>query len=432
MRKVFLSLISLMFVVVLGLGTVAAQDDPVTLEFWGGWTGPDGAIMQELVDQWNAENPDVQVTLSVQAWSPLFDQFIAAGSANTAPDIMAMHPQEIAQFVALGMIEPVTDLVATSEVFTEEAYIPKAWQLQFYNDTMYGLPLDLGVHGLYYNADLLEAAGIEAPPSNAEEMLAAIQALTTDANGNHPGDADFDPANITQYAINMHTNHHAFYQWYALYTQLGGQIFSEDGMQCAMDIDKATRAWQWLQDMVYVNYGAPQGQTDYARDFLTGRTAMLVDGPWQIPAMETAEADSGLNWGTAPYPTIFDQPATWGSGHTLTLPTYADPEKRDEAIAFLEWLGANSDGWLASGQLPIRNDIIEGDVLAELPGRQSFIDMLPNQQLLPNIPKFNEIFASNSPTPMMIMAQRILLENADIRTEVQTACDTITSILSIP
>ena len=59
MRKVFLSLTSLMFVVVLGFGTVAAQDDPVTLEFWGGWTGPDGAIMQGLVDQWNAENPDV-------------------------------------------------------------------------------------------------------------------------------------------------------------------------------------------------------------------------------------------------------------------------------------------------------------------------------------------------------------------------------------
>ena len=432
MRKVLLSLLSLLFVVVLGLGTVTAQDEPVTLDFWGGWTGPDGAIMQELVDQWNAENPNVQVALSVQAWSPLFDQFIASGSANTAPDIMAMHPQEIAQFVALGMIEPVTDLVATSEVFTEEAYVPKAWQLQFYNDTMYGLPFDLGLHGLYYNVDLLDAAGIEAPPSNAEEMLAAIQALTTDANGNHPSDADFDPANITQYAINMHTNHHAFYQWYALYTQLGGQLLSEDGMQCAMDVDKATQAWQWLQDMVYVNYGAPQGQTDYARDFLTGRTAMLIDGPWQIPAMEAAEAESGLNWGTAPYPTIFDQPASWGSGHTLTLPTYADPEKRDEAIAFLEWLGANSEAWLASGQLPIRNDIIEGDFLAELPGRQSFIDMLPNQQLLPNIPKFNEIFASNSPTPMMIMAQRILLENADIRTEVQTACDTITSILSIP
>lgn len=432
MRKLLVSLGMLTLSLMLVLGAVSAQDEPVTLEFWGGWTAADGDIMQDLVDQWNAENPDVQVNLSVQAWSPLFDQFIAAGAAQTAPDIMSMHPQEIAQFVSLGMIEPVTELVETSEVFTEEAYVPKAWQLQFYNDTMYGLPFDLGLHGLYYNQDLLDAAGIEAPPSNAEEMLAAIQALTTDANGNHPGDADFDPENITQYAINMHTNHHAFYQWYALYNQLGGELLSEDGMQCAMDIDKATTAWEWLQNLVYENYGAPQGQTDYLRDFLTGRTAMMIDGPWQIPAMEAAEAESGFNWGTAAYPTIFDEPAAWGSGHTLTLPTYADPEKRDEAIAFLEWLGANSEGWLASGQLPIRNDIIEGDLMADLKGRDSFVAMLENQELLPNIPKFNEIFASNAPTPMMVMAQRILLENADIRSEVQTACDTITGILSIP
>jgi multiple sugar transport system substrate-binding protein len=58
--------------------------------------------------------------------------------------------------------------------------------------------------------------------------------------------------------------------------------------------------------------------------------------------------------------------------------------------------------------------------------------MLPNQVLLPNIPKFSEVFASNAPTPMMVMGQRILLEQADIRTEVENACDTITSILSIP
>jgi multiple sugar transport system substrate-binding protein len=58
--------------------------------------------------------------------------------------------------------------------------------------------------------------------------------------------------------------------------------------------------------------------------------------------------------------------------------------------------------------------------------------MLEYQQLLPNVPKFSEIFGSNAPTPMMVMGQRIILENADIRTEVQNACDQITAIQSIP
>ncbi|MBK8021271.1 MAG: extracellular solute-binding protein [Chloroflexi bacterium] len=345
---------------------------------------------------------------------------------------MAMHPQETAMFINLGLIEPIDEIIAASEVFQQDAYVQKAWDLQFYQGQMYAFPFDLGVHGLFYNVDLFEEAGLSGPPTNAEEFLEAARLLTKDANGNHPGDANFDPANIVQYAVNMQTNHHAFYQWYALYGQLGGQLLSEDGMECVMDIDKATQAWEWLQDLVYVHYAAPQGQTDYARDFLTGRTAMLIDGPWQIPAMEAAEAESGFNWSTAAYPTIFDQPATWGSGHNFTLPTFADPEKRDEAIAFIEWLAQNSFGWLASGQLPIRNDIIASDDFAALKGRQPFVDMLPNQLLLPNIPQFSPIFASNAPTPMMVMGQRIILENADVRSAVETACNEISAILLIP
>lgn len=429
MRK--LSLFLILVLVLSAVGGVGAQDT-VTLEFWGGWTGPDGAIMQELVDRYNAENPNVQVNLTIQAWSPLFDAFIASASAGESPDIMAMHPQETAMFISLGMIEPIDDIIASSEVFVEENYVPKAWELQFYDGQMYAFPYDLGVHGLYYNLDLFEAAGITAPPTNAEEFLEAARLLTVDANGNHPGDEGFDPANIVQYAINMHTNHHGFYQWYALYSQLGGQMISEDGSQCVIDTELATQAWQWLQDLVYVHYAAPQGQTDYARDFLNGRTAMLVDGPWQIPAMQAAHRDNGFNWATAPYPTIFEQPAVWGSGHNFTLPTFADPAKRDEAIAFIEWLAEHSFDWLPSGQLPIRYDIIESPEFAELEGRQPFVDMLPNQMLLPNLPQFSQIFASNAPTPMMVMAQRILLERADIPSTVEAGCNEITAILSIP
>lgn len=422
---------SLLILVALLLATfsaVSAQEEPITIEFWGGWTGPDGGIMQSMIDVYNESQDEVHVNLTVQAWSPLFDSFIAASSAGTAPDIMALHPQEVAMFVELGLIMPIDDIIAESEVFQQDNYVPKAWDLQFYQGQMWAYPFDLGVHGLYYNADLLEAAGIEAPPTNAEEFLEAARLLTVDANGNHPGDEGFDAENIAQYAINMHTNHHAFYQWYALYSQLGGQLFDEEVTMCAIDTDKAVEAWQWLQDLVYVHYAAPQGQTDYARDFLTGRTAMLVDGPWQIPAMIAAEAD-GLNWGTAAYPTIFDQPATWGSGHNFTLPVHADPAKQAAAIEFIEWLAANSFGWLESGQLPIRLDLIASDEVQALAGRASFVDMLEYQMLLPNIPKFNEIFASNAPTPMMVMAQRILLENADIRTEVENACADIDFIL---
>ncbi len=338
MRKTLVLVLMLMLVVI----PANAQDDVTTIEFWGGWTGPDGDIMREMVEQYNAENPDVQVNLTIQQWSPLFDAFIVSASAGESPDILAMHPQEMAQFIELGLLDTMDEVVANSEVISPDTYVEKAWELQFYNGEMYAIPLDFATHGVFYNVDLFEEAGIETLPTTGEEFLEVARQLTVDANGLHPGDDGFDPENIVQYAVNMHTNHHAFFQWWSLYNQLGGELISEDGSSCVMDLEDAAMAWQWLQNLVYTEHVAPQGQTDYPRDFLDGRTAMLIDGPWRMPQLEQMQADEGFNWGAFPYPTVFDDFAVWGSGHNFTLPSLADPEKRDEAIAYVEWLAGNS------------------------------------------------------------------------------------------
>jgi multiple sugar transport system substrate-binding protein len=426
-------LLFLMLIVLLGASGVASAQEKVTLEFWGGWTGPDGEIMQELVDQYNAENPDVQVNLTVQQWSPLFDAFLVSASAGEAPDILAMHPQEMPQFAVLGMLSPLDDLIQNMEAVSPDNYPASAWDPNIYDGQLYAIPLDLHMHGLFYNVDLLEAAGYDAPPATGDELLEMGRMLTIDANGLHPGDDGFDPENVVQYAINMFTNHHAFFEWWSLYNQLGGQLISDDGTSCVMDLDKAAQAWQFLQDLVYVHGIAPQGQTDYPADFLSGRTAMLVDGPWRMPALEAAAEDTGFNWASAKFPQVFEENyAMWGSSHDLTLPAMADPAKQAEALKFLDWLAANSTEWARSGQLPAFKAVMESEAFQQLPGREAFIEMMPYEVMFPGTPKYNEIFASNAPTPMMVMAQDIMLEQADPATEVQTACDAITGILSVP
>lgn len=427
-RAILLALL----VLILSVGSLVSAQDPVTLEFWGGWTGPDGEIMADLVDQWNTENPDIQVTLTVQQWSPLFDSFVVSSSAGEAPDILAMHPQEMPQFAALGLLAPLDEAIAGLEAIKQDNYPASAWDPNIYDGTLYAIPLDLHMHGMYYNVDLLAAAGFDAPPATGEELLEMGRMLTMDANGLHPGDEGFDAENVVQYAINMHTNHHAFFQWWALYNQLGGTLISEDGMSCSMDLEKAAQAWQFLQDLVYVEGIAPQGQTDYPADFLSGRTALLIDGPWRIPSLVAAHEESGFNWASAKYPQVFDGYAMWGSSHDLTLPAMADPEKQDEALKFLDWLAANSTQWAVSGQLPAFKEVSESAELGEMEGRAAFIEMMPYEVMLPNTPKYSEIFASNAPTPMMIMAQNIMLQQADPATEVAAACDAITGILSIP
>lgn len=433
MRKTGRNLVGVLMLLALLLpAAVSAQEgDVVNLEFWGGWTGPDGDVMDTLVQRWNAENPNIQITLTRQQWSPLFDAFVVASASDEAPDILAMHPQELAQFIVLDLLTPLDDLLAESAVLTPDNYLASAWQPNIYEGAVYAVPLDLHMHGLYYNIDLLEEAGVDGPPTTGEEFIEIGKLLTVDANGNHPDDEGFDPDNVVQYAVNMHSNHHAFFQWWALYNQLGGELISEDGTECVMDIDKAAQAWQYLQDLVYTHHIAPQGQTDYARDFLSGRTAMLIDGPWQMATFEAATEESGFNWDTAMYPRVFDGAyATWGSGHNITLPArVANPENRDEALQFIEWLAANSVEWANVGQLPAFRDVMESEEFRTMYGREAFIEMMPYEVFLPGIPLYNQVFASNAPTPMMVMAQSIMLEQADPASAAQTACDEITFIL---
>lgn len=428
MRRLVFSLI--MIAALLPLSSVVVAQDPVQIEFWGGWTAADGDIMQELVDQYNAENPGVQVNLTRQQWSALFDAFVVSSAAEESPDILAMHPQEMPQFVELGLLDPLDDIFAESDVLNLDDYLDAAVQPNIYKGALYGIPLDIHMHGLFYNLDLFEAAGIESPPVTGEEFLEAARLLTLDTNGLHPGDDGFDAENIVQYGVNMHTNHHAFFQWWALYRQQGGEFLNEDGTACAWDLDKAEAAWVWLQDLVYTHHVAPQGQTDYPADFNSGRTAMLIDGPWRIVSLEQQAAETGFRWDSAPYPVVFDQPAMWGSEHIFTLPHYADPAKRDAAVEFLSWLAANSTAWAGAGQLPAAISVMESEEFQSMYGRPAFIEMMPYAQILPNTPKYNEIFASNAPTPMMVLAQSIMLEEANPRAAVETACDEITFILS--
>jgi multiple sugar transport system substrate-binding protein len=420
----------LLALVVPGFATAAREN--VTLEFWGGWTGPDADTMKGIVKQWNDKNPNIQVNLTTQAWSPLFDAFLVAAGANKSPDILAMHPPEIPQFVGLGLLTPLDDVLAKSTVIKPDNYLDTAWKFSSYDGKQYGVPLDMHMHGLFYNVDLFKAAGIKDPPKTGKELLEDARLLTIDKNGKHAGEQGFDPKNIVQYGINMYTNHHAFYEWYSLYNQEGGKFLSDDGKSCAIDVDKATTAWQFLQDLVYKENVAPQGQTDYPRDFLSKRTAMLVDGPWRMPQLEDSQAKDGFNWADAPFPVIFDKPAVWGSGHTLTLPSKADPAKQGAAVQFLEWLAANSTAWAKSGNLPAFKAVMESKDFQSMTGRQAFISQMPVEVMLPNTVKYNQIFATNAPTPIMVMAQNIILKQADPQTEVKNACDTINSILVTP
>lgn len=384
----------------------AAGNGPVSIDYWGGWTGPDLETMKGLVDKFNKEQNKIHVEFTSMQWTPLFTKFLTEMKGGHPPDVLAMHPFEIGQFAEMGVLDP---KAVEAAKLNKADYSAFAWGGTIYKGTQYAVPLDVHMHGLFYNKELFEKAGVTAPPKTGDELIAIAQKLTVDKNGKHPNEAGFDENNITQYGLGFSMNHHAFYQFFALMNQQGANPFKEDMAKLDMDEQKAAKAFGFLEDLIFKHKVVPKGEKSPVDDFTSGKVAMFIDGPWQMPKLET----SNVKWGSAPYPKVFDKEAAWGAAEVLTFPVQQkeDPAKKAAAVEFVKWLDKNSGDWAKSGQLP--SSTAGMDVAKKMTGRDAFVGSLDNAVLLPPHPKAAQIFSSTAPSPILTAAQDAVLNNKD-------------------
>jgi multiple sugar transport system substrate-binding protein len=416
------------------LGALAVGSTPaqaaVTIDFWGGWTGPDRGVMENLVNRYQAADPGVKVNLFTVQWTPLFDRFLTSFRSGEVPDVLAMHPQDIATFASRNLLQPVAQDAASAGLKADQ-FAQTAWDGTFWNGTQYAFPLDLHMHAVYVNLDMFKGAGLDPSklPTTGAELIAAATKLTIDQNGKHPGESGFDPTKVKQWGFGMNSNHHGFYYFYALLAQQGTSFLDPTGTKVAVDTAKAERAWQWIQDLVYKYKVVPPGETNAFQDWVTGRVAMAVDGPWQLPA---AQQSAPFAWTSTTFPNVFGTPAAWGSGHLLTLPVKNDPAKRQAAIKFITWLLNNSAAWGNSGNIPAMLAARQTQEFRSLPGRTAFVNSLPFVVFLPDIPKTNQVFSAAGPSPIVVAAQSVILKDAPVSQVLKPLIDSVNQILATP
>src|SRR5229473_1920485 len=62
------------------------------INFWHGLTGPDGAYLANLVQQYNAQNTDnLCVNITVYNWDVFFDKWLSGVAAGNPPDVVVLH-----------------------------------------------------------------------------------------------------------------------------------------------------------------------------------------------------------------------------------------------------------------------------------------------------------------------------------------------------
>ena len=357
----------------------------IVINYWNGFTGPDGKTMTAMVQQFQQENPDIEVKMQLIPWGTYYDKLTLSLAYGGAPDVFIIQAARFPEFASFHTLRPLTDLYATTlPHLGASQFAPVPWKESFYQGTHYALPLDTHPIGLYYNTKLFQDAGIvdaqgrAKPPATLDEFLADAKKLTKDTTG-----AGGPPDQWGFVIANQHTT------WLTFAHQFGGDILTPDGKHGTMSSPACLQATHLLCDLIYKYKVAPKPEgIDSWLALRQGKVAMSMEGIYMLSSLQET---TGLQFAGAPVPQFGPDKGVWGGSHLLCEPAGADPAHVRAGWRLMRFLSAHSLTWGIGGQVPARLSVLDSKAFQSLPVQSQFAKQLSYVEYDPQIPKANAL-----------------------------------------
>jgi len=383
--KLSVSLILVISLVSIGSFCLSAQDDVVNIKYWNLFTGGDGAWMSQIVEEFNEAHPSIKVEELTIEWANYYPKLTTALVGKKGPDVAICHYSRLAKFVPRGVFYPIGEVAKSVGVDLDD-YNPMVLDAGKFEGEQYELPLDTHPEILYYNPDILKAAGLTDEngevmiPEGKEEFLEFSRKIKekTDA-----------------WALSIEIVDNAYTPvriLHGLVKGQGGNYLNKDKTASALD-GPALNVLKFYDQLFNEDKVAPN-DVNYEESvslFSEGRAAFHINGVW---ATGTFEQTEDLNFGAVPLPRIFDEQATWTDSHTFVFPKQQkkDEEKLEAAVTFASW--AAKEGfqvWAKAGHIPVRDSVLESEWYNNMKYRPDYAAALNTVHYVPFTPDWLEV-----------------------------------------
>jgi multiple sugar transport system substrate-binding protein len=179
-------------------GAEAEEAEPEELDFMGDLVEKEAAgevylnagfftdkertpVIKELVAQFEKENPNITVTLQLDAYAGFFDKIRTQIASETAPDVWYTDGVLLFEWAERGVLK---DLTAwTRRDFNEEEYYAMD-SVKDREARIWAIPHEFLTFGLFYNKDLFDKFGVEYPSQEPtwDEILEKAIRVTQDVD----------------------------------------------------------------------------------------------------------------------------------------------------------------------------------------------------------------------------------------------------------
>ncbi|HLU08828.1 MAG TPA: sugar ABC transporter substrate-binding protein [Oceanobacillus sp.] len=409
----------------LSIGALAQDDvviapqacaEPGSLTMWV-WDENWAEIIGNAIDLWIEEYcPGAEVDLQVQPWAQYWDLLRTNAAGGTLPDVFNMNQPFFGDYA---------DVVLNLQPYLDEAGIDTSiWGSGMIDPYRVGedgdltaVPVNWDTIAIYYNKDMLDAAGLEYPDADWtwDDFAEYAEALT-------------DPDNDV-YGAAVYSEFQAGYANWIAATGIA-PIVNAERTECTVTAPESIEALTFLKDLQDAGY-MPTISTmggssadDSFNFWLAGRVAMVSGGSWKL---STAFEQATFNWDVVKLPRHPDMESSRSILHAVGYVASANTPNPDLAANLILFLGSDEGqqffaegGNVAPANPGLQDEWIDsfGDTDVNV---QTFVDAIQNSQ---GVTFFGEINDVVGEIPVNIFDLGVSPEEA-----AQQACDAINEYL---
>jgi multiple sugar transport system substrate-binding protein len=360
-------------------------------ELWWATPGnPDEVkVYQASAEQFVQKNPGYKVKLDRNASDRA--KLVTMIAGNQAPDLIFSTINDFPATAVKNVWAPLDDYIKADSYDLQDFYdqILKPYRMEgkrFGDGKLYGLPKEIAVRSMFYNADIFSQVDVKQPdpkePWTWEQFLEnTLKAVKREGD------------RTTRYAYVQETwwGPWAIWAW-----ANGGEVVDDpwSPTKATMDDPKVIEALTFWTDFVVKHKAAPtlavMQQQGRAEIFAGGLAASYNNGRWMVPLFRK----SSFKWDVMPMPKK-QQRAQLLTGSIFGI--WTGGKQRDDTWKLLAWVNGKESQQLMTRLgllLPSRKSVAEGDdFLKSTPptNNQVYLDEIQFARILPMHPAYPEM-----------------------------------------
>ncbi|HUF38682.1 MAG TPA: ABC transporter substrate-binding protein [Anaerolineales bacterium] len=348
--------------------TEAPEEDmePITIEFWHAMGGNLGEVVDELVARFNASQDEIIVNATFQgSYDDTYNALLAAMDGDTLPNITQNFDLASQTMLDTGILVPAHELME-ADGYDASVFVPAVRDYYSDNEGMVAMAFNSSTPIVYYNAEMFDAAGLDAPDPEwtFSDFLATCEDL--EASG-------------VEFCVTFGTVGWYFEQ---ILANSGGLYFNNDNgrtgraTEVLFNQGQGVEVFDFLTGLIADGHAPNLGNTwtDTDATFFAGQAAMIFDSTAGASSMEEG-ADFEVRTTFIPHSDSSERNGVVIGGAALWLIDSGDAAENAAAWEFMKFMAAEDQQvtWhTGTGYFPVRIDI-SGN--AEM---QSFWDENPN------------------------------------------------------